>query len=106
HCPSKPNHLLVSTMRMIGAFCLTLPAESNSQHSHRPSSALVTRLIVSDAWPSFDMFQCLRWLALKSSSMGLLFSIHWTEPPGVTTEQGMSTLSPAFSVRVNASDEG
>lgn len=28
--------------------------------------------------------------------MGLLLRTHCTEPPGVTTEQGMSTLSPGL----------
>lgn len=36
--------------------------------------------------------------------MGELFNAHLTEPPGVTTEQGMSTLSPGLIILVIALD--
>lgn len=38
-----------------------------------------------------------------TNGIGLLLSAHLTDPPGVTTEQGMSTLSPGLITLVIAS---
>lgn len=56
------KNLLFKTIRIIGTFWRTLNSLSSFQHSQRPASSLVTRLIVKVALPSLEMFQCLRWL--------------------------------------------